>query len=36
MKTYCGTGIPLKLYAAERGSPAVQAFVHERGEAIRI
>lgn len=36
MKTYYDTGILLKLYTAEPGSPAVQAFIHERREAIRI
>jgi len=36
MKTYYDTGILLKLYTTDPGSSAVQAFVHERREPIRI
>lgn len=36
MKTYYDTGIVLKLYTAEPGSAAVQSFVKDRLEPIRI
>ena len=36
MNGYYDTGLLLKLYTAEPESPAVQAFVHHRAQAIQI
>lgn len=36
MNDYYDTGLLLKLYTAEPESPAVQAFVHHRAQAIQI
>lgn len=36
MRTYLDTGVFLKLYTAERESPAVERWVKSRGEAVRL
>ena len=36
MNGYYDTGLLLKLYTAEPESPAVQAFVHQRAQALQI